>query len=165
LTFYTIGVMLNKSGKTKNKGADTMTVTERIAELQASVQANTEIIADLKTKIFIAKTEITELKQSAETVVERLEQYVELVTELNRIDWVGWGYVHDVPPTASVKMGKRFAKVVTRSGVHTFVDLLNGDILKAASYKAPAKNGVRGNIWANDLGRSCITHHGARYLK
>jgi hypothetical protein len=105
-------------------------------------------------------------------VNERLNQYVELVNELNEKNWKLSGYTFPATaPTAQVEMGKRFAKIVTGhfnqestgKGVHTFIDMTNGDILKAASYKAPAKNGKRGNIFADDCGQSCITHHGAAY--
>lgn len=49
-----------------------------------------------------------------------------------------------------VDMGKRFAKIIIISGgqasVHCFVEIENGDIHKAATFKAPQKNGVRGNL-------------------
>ena len=59
-----------------------------------------------------------------------------------------------------------YAKIIVRGdGVHTFVDLRTGDILKAATYKNPAKNGVRGSIFAEDYGASVINEHGANYLR
>ena len=49
----------------------------------------------------------------------------------------------------SVEYLKRYARIVktckSSRSVHSFVDLRTGDILKAASWKAPAK-GVRGNV-------------------
>lgn len=62
--------------------------------------------------------------------------------------------------TFEVKTSKRYAKVVRRGGeefgwsVHCFVDITNGDVLKAAGWKAPAKH-ARGNIFDehNGLGR------------
>jgi len=57
----------------------------------------------------------------------------------------------------SVEEGKAYYKIVTRSGssrsVHSFIVKENGpkfkrgDILKAASWNAPAKNQARGNIF------------------
>jgi hypothetical protein len=56
--------------------------------------------------------------------------------------------------TQSIKVikGSKFLKVVKRGSVHSFIcvkpqgKFVVGDILKAASYAAPAKNFARGNI-------------------
>jgi hypothetical protein len=75
------------------------------------------------------------------------------------------------------EVGKKFARIVrreswnggepTNGSVHCFIDLSNGDILKAASFKVPAK-GVRGNIFAEDfdigIGRA-VGEFGAAYLR
>lgn len=51
-----------------------------------------------------------------------------------------------------VDFGKKYAKVVTRGSAHSFIVLQDGgkfrkgDILKAASWAAPATNFVRGNV-------------------
>ena len=48
--------------------------------------------------------------------------------------------------------GKKYARIVHISqpsgqrSAHAFVDLSNGDVYKSASWKAPAKNGVRYNL-------------------
>lgn len=53
--------------------------------------------------------------------------------------------------TLKLKIGMKFAKLVRVRGieesgsVYAFIDLTNGDILKPASWKAPAKH-ARGNI-------------------
>ena len=64
-----------------------------------------------------------------------------------------------------VDLGRRYAKLVTTSlsrSVFCFVDLDNGDILKAATWKAPAKH-ARGNIFAeNPL--DGVNPYGANYL-
>lgn len=51
--------------------------------------------------------------------------------------------------------GKKYAKIVMhnlsgQSSAHAFVDMNTGDIFKAASWKAPAKNGVRYNLLDNN---------------
>lgn len=50
----------------------------------------------------------------------------------------------------SIENGRRYARIIiiengASRSVHSFVDLTNGNILKAASWKMPAK-GIRGNI-------------------
>ena len=70
------------------------------------------------------------------------------------------------PETVSVEYLKRYARIVTSRGtlsrsVHSFVDLETGDILKAASWKAPAK-GVRGNV--SDLTKG-FSAYGAWYAR
>ncbi len=72
-------------------------------------------------------------------------------------------------PTFEVTTGKKYAKVwnVDHNGhrsIHCFVTLENGDILKAATYKAPAKH-ARGNIFDDDNGLQALTPHGVRYLR
>ena len=49
-------------------------------------------------------------------------------------------------------IGKKYVKVVSISGggsrsVFCFVEILNGNIWRAASWKAPARNFVRGNVF------------------
>lgn len=68
------------------------------------------------------------------------------------------------PPTITLDHGRRYIKVVSNrslggKSVYCFIDK-NGDILKSASWKAPAK-GVRGNIYV-PFG-DAIDLYGARY--
>jgi hypothetical protein len=47
--------------------------------------------------------------------------------------------------------GRKYAKIVMQTpagqkSVHAFVDITNGDVYKPATWKAPAKNGVRYNL-------------------
>jgi len=65
--------------------------------------------------------------------------------------------------------GKRYVRVVRgvsphNRGVHCFVDKTNGDVLKAAGWKVPAKH-ARGNIFADDNGLSRMGPHGPEYLR
>ena len=61
--------------------------------------------------------------------------------------------------------GSRYVKVTkTNGGVHCFVDISNGDVLKAASFNAPAKK-ARGNIFNPDNGLSGVDAYGAKYLR
>lgn len=86
---------------------------------------------------------------------------------------------HDfMKETIDFSFGSRFVifTAKTASGgkrVHAFVDMLGGDhkgvnnligdILKPASAKSPAKH-ARGNIFADDFGRSCMSAFGPEYL-
>jgi hypothetical protein len=60
-------------------------------------------------------------------------------------------------PTFTLETGQRYIRVVVSRGgdsgrsVHSFIDKTNGDILKAASWKAPAKH-ARGNIFSDIQG-------------
>lgn len=98
-------------------------------------------------------------------VEERIRQYLNIVSKLEAIRWADMKLTYAPAPVASVEYGRRFAKVMSGTRIHTFIDLGTGDILKAATYKAPAKNGVRGNIFAADFGESVINWHGAKYLR
>lgn len=69
-------------------------------------------------------------------------------------------------PTIVVERGQRYARLVRVDGqrsAHCFVDLTNGDVLKAASWKAPAKH-ARANLNDADGGASGLGPYGAVYL-
>ena len=59
----------------------------------------------------------------------------------------------------TIEYGKKYAKVIQDGSAHSFVQLVDdakfkrGDVLKANSWKAPAKNFSRGNILTGDFGR------------
>ena len=110
---------------------------------------------------------------------DRIYEYVGMVQTMNDNYWKVMGYTHGPAPEVDVIWGKKYSKVVTynrhfvdgdrgseygQATVHTFVNMENGDILKG-SWKAPVKNGVRGNIFADDIGASCVNEYGTVYLK
>ena len=112
-----------------------------------------------------------------ETLEQRMEQYGMLASRLlaeyynENNEWL----LPYVPPTVTVThrftCGPKYAKLILQHDfhyhgeeTHTYIALANGDILKADG-RRPAKNGVRGNIWADDLGLSVINWHGAKYLR
>lgn len=72
------------------------------------------------------------------------------------------------PPVIYVDYGSRYVKVVSDNGTQTsvfcFIDIKNGDVLKAASWKQPAKH-ARGNIFKDDNGLSGVTIYGGVYLR
>lgn len=68
-----------------------------------------------------------------------------------------------------VSMGRKFAKIISIKAGHTsggawgFIDLSNGDVLKAESWKRPAPH-ARGNIFKDEPG-DCCEWTGPRYLR
>jgi len=66
--------------------------------------------------------------------------------------------------------GRRYIRIVKRQhgqehgSAWAFIDTTNGDVLKPASYKAPAKH-ARGNIFNNDNGLGCMGKYGVAYLR
>ena len=70
------------------------------------------------------------------------------------------------PPSIEISIGKRFARIIRNdpgASAYGFIDLSNGDLLKAASWKAPAMH-ARGNIFADDMLAGCGPY-GMAYLK
>lgn len=73
-------------------------------------------------------------------------------------------------PVLSVEPGRRYMKLVCRDSVHStagrvfaFVDKTNGDVLKPATWKAPAKH-ARGNIYDEANGLKHVNWTGPAYL-
>ena len=83
-------------------------------------------------------------------------------------------YHNLIAPDFTAKVGKRYVKIIKSTdhgddhlsnvSVHSFIDMTNGDILMAASWKAPAKH-ARGNVFDADNGMGATTIYGANYLK
>ena len=71
-------------------------------------------------------------------------------------------------PILKLESGKRYIRVVKDDGnqrsVYCFIDQTNGDVLKAASWKAPARH-ARGNIFNPDNGLNGMGPYGAAYLR
>lgn len=101
------------------------------------------------------------------TVREAVEKFVASVQAMLDAHYAKT-YTNVQSPIISVDWGKRYARIVKtdRDGpsrsVYCFIDS-NGDILKSASWKAPAK-GVRGSVLSeNPL--SAVTAYGAVYWR
>jgi len=75
----------------------------------------------------------------------------------------------DLNKTIYIAGGRKYAKIVTcyvtgdAESVWAFVDTTNGDVLKPASWRAPAKH-ARGNIFDKDNGLGSIGPYGPAYL-
>ena len=103
-----------------------------------------------------------------------LENFVEIAQNVVNQNWDDMGYSKNLeampyPVIAYVepKQNTRYVKITIDSlhqmSVYCFIDSTNGDILKAASWKAPAKT-ARGNIYDEDSILAGITPYGAAYL-
>ena len=111
----------------------------------------------------------TDQKMNPCDVQERLDGYVEMVQNKMNDYWERSKFTHAEPDNIYAEYGNKYARVVhangTQRSVHTFVNMINGDILKSGSWKAPQPNGVRGNIFEDDFGASRVNEYGASYLK
>ena len=94
---------------------------------------------------------------------KRFAGYIEKLEENLAVYYEG-KFTHVETPEVRVEPGRKYARVVVGDSVHTFVRIADGAILKAGSYRAPAKNGERGSIYAEDFGMSVIGPYGALYL-
>jgi hypothetical protein len=105
--------------------------------------------------------------KAAAPIAERLNGFVaNLQTET--IVYYAKNFAILTPPTIEVEEGSKFWKIVkqdSQRSVHCFVSKANGDIYKAATWKAPAKH-VRGSIFdANFSYGKGITLYGGVYLR
>lgn len=65
--------------------------------------------------------------------------------------------------TADFSTAKKYLRLVTEGYAWGFIDLRNGDILKSAGWKTPAKH-ARGNIFTHKP-RECCSKYGPNYLR
>ena len=95
-------------------------------------------------------------------VAENLENYFEMVKR-RYLDYMHrMGYekqIRDKELKLNMSKGKRYAKVNIGGSVHSFVDLNNGNVYKAASWRAPAKH-ARGNVLSKEHGEEAIDKRG-----
>ena len=79
-----------------------------------------------------------------------------------------FSYVGMMLPVLEMYDGRRYIRVdkvhSDRRSVYAFIDKTNGDILRAAGYKKPAKH-ARGNIFDQWNGTSMIEPYGIMYLQ
>jgi len=90
-------------------------------------------------------------------LLNRIKEYAERLGNLREVY-----YEEEVPnqiaPPINIELGRKYAKVIAGISTHTFINMENGDILRAASNIAPTppNTGVRGNIFEEDYGISCV---------
>jgi len=89
---------------------------------------------------------------------QRINEFVEKLQMM-----MNDNYLPSNTPKVTVKMGRKYAKIICRDSVYAFVDVNNGNIYKPAGWKAPAKH-ARGNIFDQDHGMHCCGLYGVNYL-
>jgi hypothetical protein len=71
-------------------------------------------------------------------------------------------YPNLTPETLKVDPGRKYIRIWKGSSAYCFIDSTNGDVLKPATWRAPAKH-ARGNIFTGKA-TDAVGPHGARYL-
>jgi hypothetical protein len=80
-------------------------------------------------------------------------------------DYMEQQFPNNPRDTMEFREGGRYVKITQNSGsVFLFVDKVNGDILKAATWSAPARH-ARGNIFDKASWKNAVTAYGAAYLR
>ncbi|MGW8180806.1 MAG: DUF7717 family protein [bacterium] len=109
------------------------------------------------------------MEEDKKTFDEALEDFVEMAR--NKINtYYAERFSNLTAPVLSYETGRRYVKLITSNdgttgkSVYCFVDKTNGDILKAATWRAPAKH-ARGSIYDEDCGASAVNQYGANYLR
>lgn len=103
-----------------------------------------------------------------ENFTERFEAFLAGATEIRRIYSEKNGYQAFYNPVLTYTEGKKFIRIVEQNmkgenqSVFCFIDKTNGDVLKSAGWKVPAK-GARGNIFDEHNGLGRITPYGTEY--
>ena len=106
-------------------------------------------------------------------MIRRVLTFTQKCEELVQTHFMERGYKHSTP-YIKARFGRRYAKLVEheiqksdgearRVRVYCFIDMTNGNILKAATWNAPAKH-ARGSIMKEDFGMSVMTPYGAPYM-
>lgn len=100
----------------------------------------------------------------------KLKSHIQGLSDIANKHWQDNKFVHD-PPHFEAKHGKKYVKIVRKDSrqsssgsAHSFIDKETGDVLKPASWNAPAKH-ARGNIHDEHNGLKHMGPYGPAYLK
>ncbi len=95
-----------------------------------------------------------------------LERFVNNVNEFRRAHFAKWFSVTTPAMVKVMEGGKVYIRVVSEEvgsrSVYCFIEVATGDILKADSWKRPAK-GRRGSVFSSDWASYGCTEYGAAY--
>lgn len=86
----------------------------------------------------------------------QIDEYMIRLQEQVKNDYLSWGnnseYSKNNIPVMGIDIGKRWARIVrsdkdgTSRSAFGFIDMTNGNVMKSAGWKGPAKNFARGHI-------------------
>lgn len=108
-------------------------------------------------------TTATENKVNADT--PELTGYLLSLTAAFAKYWDDNNFTHAKAPVPQFTIGNRYIRIASDRSVHSFIDRTNGDVLKPAGFKAPAKH-ARGNLFAGQNGAEAFDKHGwIKYLR
>lgn len=105
------------------------------------------------------------MKNLEDKMVVNLKEYMEIIKAdyraffKGRNDEIAKKMIEEFENGLQVEVGSKYLKIITQNSVHSFICLKDGgkfakgDILKAASWRAPAKNFPRGNLMKKDFSR------------
>ncbi len=100
---------------------------------------------------------------------EDLDRYTRAVKATCDANYDRAGYtLESLRQVITIEPGRKYARIVqsdsngSSRSVHSFINLQNGDILKAESWKKPARH-RRGNLY-QDGWETSFGPHGANYL-
>lgn len=80
-----------------------------------------------------------------------------------RDDEIAQKFIEEFEQGLRCEVGSKYVKVITKNSVHSFICLKDmgkfskGDILKAASWRSPARNFSRGNVMSRKYGGTTWT--------
>lgn len=98
-----------------------------------------------------------------------VNKFVKGVQDKMNTYWTDMKYTFAPAPTITWEFAPKYIRVwkIEQNGksIHTFIDATTGNVLKAASWKAPVKTNPRSNVFDADCGLSGVTHFGAVYLR
>lgn len=108
-------------------------------------------------------TTATEIKVNADT--PEFTGYLLALSAAFAAYWEHNGFTHAPVPVPTFTIGNRYIRIASDRSVHSFIDRTNGDVLKPAGFRAPAKH-ARGNLFAGQNGSEAFDKHGwIKYLR
>jgi len=84
-------------------------------------------------------------------ITKQMEKFIKAVNEKYNIHLFG-------------EPARKYCRLTDGRSSFCFIDMTNGDVLKAETWRKPAKH-ARSNIFADDLGLSGVNQYGAVYLR